>query len=43
MGGSVGFGGMKGFLTWARKITELIKLTMSVEGAFPPSTSLMEA
>lgn len=39
VGGSVGFGGMKGFLTWARKITELIKLTMSVEGAFSSNPS----
>jgi DnaJ family protein C protein 11 len=32
VGGSVGFNGAKGFLTWARKVTELIKLTLAVEG-----------
>lgn len=32
VGGSIGFNGAKGFLTWARKVTELIKLTLAVEG-----------
>lgn len=44
VGGSLGFNGTKGFLSWARKVTELIKLTLSVEGAcLSPSPSCARA